>query len=245
MARILSFHGLSGGPDSPKVWAMRSTFGRDNVQAPEFPFSRESLGSSGIGGLLQTVAGLGAEAERIAREACAQYRPDLLVGASLGGGLAMRLALEQELPAILLAPVWNTRIKEDYLPRFLARRNPGLQNFESLIPLLGPGAIALARQIAGIRFAERVGPRTLILHSPEDELFDLEQSRRLLENSPLSAGSPDAAFMDSITRFLVSRGHRAEGRLVVGGGDHQMNGQDALRALVDAVQLLLADAGPA
>ena len=240
MPRILYFHGLGGTPLSPKVSAMRARFGRDFVQAADFPFSHEALvklvatqALHNLKGMGAALTKMGAESERIAREACDIYRPDILVGSSLGAALAMRMAADNRLPSVLLAPVWNSQIKEDYVPQLLAGRMPILRKF-----IVSPIFLEMMRHFTGFQFSDRVRPKTLVLHSPSDELLDLGQSVRLLANSPLPEGDGETAFMKSVTDKLVQRNYVTENRLVKVGDDHQMNDPNALRALVDAVGLL-------
>lgn len=238
MPRILFFHGLSGGPDSPKVDRLRAKFGEQNVLAPEFPFSKWQL-------LNQTsLPNLGTESERIARSAWVEFKPDVLVGASLGGSLAMQFSRERSIPMVLIAPVWNERIKTGGLTQYLSHGTHGTSGrglAESSIPLLAPAMIPLARRMAGLRFADQVASKTVILHSPDDELFDLRENLGLLARQPLAEGIPDATFMASVMQSLAGRGYPTEGRLVKIGRDHRMNDTDALQAMIDALELLLSD----
>jgi len=248
MPRILYFHGLGGSPRGPKVSAMRSKFGQEGVLAAEFPFSSEALNRrartvsfEGFKRIGAEIMGMGAESERIAREAYDAHHPDILVGSSLGGALAMHLAADKHLPSVLLAPVWITQIKGDYLQQFLVRRMPNLQYHEHLMPLFDTFLPRWVENFAGFAISDQVQPRTLILHSPNDKLIDLKQSVKLLTNSPLPEGDADTAFMNSVTDTLVRRGYETDGRLVKVGDDHKMNDPDALRALVDAVCLLSSE----
>jgi len=150
----------------------------------------------------------------------------------------MRLAADKRLPAVLLTPVWNTQIRGDYLQRFVVGRLPVLQKYEHLIPLFGPLLILWAQHFTGFQVYDQVQPKTIILHSPEDELFDIRQSVKLLANSPLPEGSADTTFMKSVIETLAQRRYSTDGRLVKVGADHQMDDPEVLRALVDAVSLL-------
>lgn len=245
MPRILYLHGLGGSPLGQKVAAMRAKFGHENVHAVEFPFSAERLRQLGQTVVFQNLKriraalrGMGAESERIAQEAYEVHQPEILVGSSLGGALAMQLAADKHLTCVLLTPVWNNQIKVDRLQQFLVRRMPKLQDYEHLIPLFGPFFLMWVRHFAGFRTSDYVQPRTLILHSPEDEVIDIRQSVELLANNPLPENGVDTAFMRSVVDTLVQQKYETDGRLVKIGHDHQMDSPDAITALVDAVSLL-------
>jgi hypothetical protein len=244
MPRILFLHGLGGNPNGLKVSALRAKFGPDNVRAVNFPFSDERLSQFASEALFQgfqharaQIAGMGVDSERLAREACDAHRPDVLIGSSLGGALAMQLAADRRLPAVLLTPVWNTQIRGDYLQHFL-KRLPALQKYEHLVPLFAPLVLLWVQHFTGFRFCTSVQPRTIIFHAPEDELFDLRQSVKLLADNPLAPGDPETAFMSEVMATLGRRGFATDGRLVKVGADHQMDDPEVLRGLVEAVNLL-------
>lgn len=100
-----------------------------------------------------------------------QATPDLVVGSSRGGAVALALPLENT-PCVLIAPAWR---------RFGSART--------------------------------VGPNTIVLHSPHDDLVPVEDSRVLIANSRL----PDD-------------------RLVLVGEGHYMNDAAALEALAAAIE---------
>ncbi|MBL9125311.1 MAG: alpha/beta hydrolase [Planctomycetaceae bacterium] len=108
-----------------------------------------------------------------AREAFAASHPDVVVGSSRGGAVALGLELG-DTPLVLIAPAWKR---------------------------WGTAA--------------RVGPRTIILHAPADDLIPVGDSRELAANSGLA---PDA--------------------LVLVGRDHFMGDDQALAALVAAIESL-------
>jgi hypothetical protein len=110
-------------------------------------------------------------AVRTAQDAFDADHPDVIVGYSRGGAVAMNMA-SGDVPLVLLAPAWKYR-----------------------------------------GTATTVKPRTLVLHSPDDVLVPIDDSRELLRNS----GLPDIA-------------------LRVVGEEHDMTDPEALRALVVAVE---------
>lgn len=242
--RILFLHGLGGSSNTPKVASLRARFGHDSVHAVDFPFSQDRLHHFALGALTQgfwqaktLLTRMGTESERLAREACDSHRPDVLIGSSLGGAIAMQLATDRGLPAVLLTPVWNTQIRGDFLQQF-TRWLPALQKHEHLVPLFAPLVLLWARHFTGFRFCTTLRPRMVVLHAPEDELFELRHSVKLLADNPIPPGSPDAAFMAAVVAELGRRGFATDGRLVKVGLDHQMDDPEVLRALVDVVSLL-------
>lgn len=113
------------------------------------------------------------ESVRVAAEALRESRPDVVVGSSRGGAVAVNLDLDQT-PCVLIAPAWKRWGK-----------------------------------------ADRVGPRTIVLHSVQDEAIPLADSRGLVERSGLG-----------------------DKGLVVVGENHFMTDDAALEALVAAIEQL-------
>ena len=109
-------------------------------------------------------------AVRTAQDAFDADRPDVIVGYSRGGAVAMNMT-SGEVPLVLLAPAWKFR---------------GTANV--------------------------VKPGTLVLHSPDDVLVPIDDSRELLRNS----GLPESALREI-------------------GEEHDMTHPDALSALLEAV----------
>jgi len=112
------------------------------------------------------------EALKVAQEAFAKPKPDLIVGYSRGGAVAMNMDAASA-PRVLIAPAWRTQGQ-----------------------------------------ATTVGPDTNIVHSENDGVVPIEDSKQLLEQSGLS-----------------------ESHLVVAGEDHSMFDKAALEAILKAVQL--------
>jgi hypothetical protein len=85
--RILFCHGLEGSPTGRKATALRDA-GHD-VVAPHLP--KDDFEAAVL----------------LAREALAGSRPDVVVGSSRGGAVAMRVAASSPAPLVLLAPAWR------------------------------------------------------------------------------------------------------------------------------------------
>jgi pimeloyl-ACP methyl ester carboxylesterase len=135
-----------------------------------------------------------ARAVRAAQEAYDRCQPEVVVGSSMGGAVAMNLR-SGGTPQVLVAPAWRVK---------------GLFRFG--------GAV-------------RVKPATVIIHGDRDSLVALEDSRRLLRDSP--------GVLGPALRLGAARDCRTEGRLVVVQGEgHRCNGESALLALLAAVDVL-------
>src|SRR5262245_60856955 len=85
--KILFCHGLEGSPHGRKVSALRGA--GHEVIAPSLP--KHDLGQS----------------VRLARAAMQSSRPEVIVGSSRGGAVAMRIAGDGLAPLVLLAPAWR------------------------------------------------------------------------------------------------------------------------------------------
>jgi hypothetical protein len=86
-ARLLFLHGLEGKPTGRKATALREAGW--NVMAPSLPKDDFE------------------KAVQIARRTLEQHRPDLIVGSSRGGAVAMRIGAEGGVPLVLCAPAWR------------------------------------------------------------------------------------------------------------------------------------------
>src|SRR5262245_10838660 len=85
--KVLFCHGLEGSPGGRKATALRDA-GHD-VTAPALPKDEFDA------------------AVRIAQQALEACRPEVLVGSSRGGAVAMRIAPASSAPLVLLAPAWR------------------------------------------------------------------------------------------------------------------------------------------
>jgi alpha-beta hydrolase superfamily lysophospholipase len=111
------------------------------------------------------------ESVRIAQQAFEKGQPDVVVGSSRGGAVAVNLRTGK-VPLVLIAPAWKR---------------------------WGTATV--------------VKKAVTILHSANDDVVPIEDSRELLRNSGLS-----------------------EDRLIVVGADHNMVDAEALGALLEAVE---------
>ena len=111
------------------------------------------------------------ESLRIAQRAFDQHQPDVVVGSSRGGAVAMNIDTPQT-PLVLIAPAWRHR-----------------------------GA------------ATTVKPATIILHSTNDDVVPIDDSRELLQRSGLR-----------------------EDRLHTVGENHRMVDEAAFAALLEAIE---------
>src|SRR5262249_29584705 len=101
------------------------------------------------------------------------YRPDLVVGISLGGALAMRLD-SGTTPQVLMAPPWSGRFD---LTRFLGDDLPPLV-VDWAVPLL----CRFVTEAAAIPSV--IKPATLIVHSGYDDVVPIEGSHELMARNP-------------------------------------------------------------
>jgi hypothetical protein len=85
--KILFCHGLEGGPSGNKATVLRAA--GHEVLAPSLP--KEDL----------------ERAVGVVREALSGFEPDVLIGSSRGGAIAMRAASQTFAPLVLLAPAWR------------------------------------------------------------------------------------------------------------------------------------------
>ena len=86
MSRILFLHGLHGSPEGTKVKLLRKA--GHEVVAPSLP--KDSI----------------AAALEIALDAVRDCMPDVIVGSSRGGALALSIPDDIKVPMVLLAPAW-------------------------------------------------------------------------------------------------------------------------------------------
>ncbi len=197
----------------------------------------------------------------IAQSLYNETRPDIIVGSSLGGGVAMAINSRQT-PMVLVGPVWNQNIRSgisaDHLPgtAFLKR----LALNAATVALRGPIA-----RFAGFSISKVVKPGTIILHSAHDAVFDISNSHALIRNSPIAVDDPWRGKMEQITNSLTAAGYGNrkssmyadynDGRLIIIGKDHHTNEPDPKdrhnrdahphNALVTAVRALLEVSAPA
>lgn len=246
MPRILYLHGLSGSPNGQRAMRLRFRYGAKSIRAPELPFSKNSFRRVSLCSAADALRIL-SKAEVIARAATEGFQPDVVVGTSLGGAVAMQVAGSR--PLLLIAPVWNRDVKATGLCRVVSG-----DSFWASVS--APSAKILLHAFGGLLFPalpESIGPSCIVLHSRTDELFDLEHSRRLLREQvvPLSHCLGIRKTMKPILGNFNSRSaNRKSGRpyevddsderLVVVGDGHRMCDEAALQCTEAAIRLLLS-----
>lgn len=229
MARILYLHGVSGG--GHKAQALRGSLPGHEVIAPTLPFARNQGSWPGNFGEWVDIA----EDHMKATGGC-----DLVVGSSMGGAIGLVLAERHPgtFPLLLLAPVWNTKIKKDGVVGSLAVMggHPAAKMLANI-----PGMATLAGSVFGFRPPSSAPHRTIVLHSENDELFDIGESRALLAGSP--ATGPDQEWVDRISARMAGAGFPNDGadkRLYPVGNGHRMDDSRATSAMVNACMAMLS-----
>jgi pimeloyl-ACP methyl ester carboxylesterase len=234
MARILYLHGVSGGGHKAQI--LRGFLPGHEVIAPTLPFA----GNQGF------PAGNFGQWVDIARDHLrAMGGCDLVVGSSMGGAIGLALAGQHPgtFPLLLLAPVWNTKIKKDGVVGSLAGMggHPAakiLAKVPGIATLAGAG---LAGLLFGFSPPGSAPPRTVVLHSANDELFDIGESRSLLAASP--ATGPDLEWADRISARMAAAGFPHDGadkRLYPVGDGHRMDDGRATSAMGNACLAILS-----
>lgn len=204
MARILYIHGFLAGPGGNKATALRG-HGHE-VRDPALDY-RLSF----------------ACAVRLVQSEFDAWRPDVIVGSSLGAGVAMSMR-SGDTPMVLISPMWD--LKRVSVP-FEAVARKGGYPLALIAAAAGAAGTSLAPIVAwmwSIDIPTRVKPQTIILQAADDDIIAWRHSRSLLAGSPkLPAGSPVHRVIDR----LRQAGYRAHGarrgddpRLVIIGKGH-------------------------
>jgi hypothetical protein len=235
MARILYLHGLFGGYGGAK----ESRLERDGheVIAPPLRYAGRDAGSllreltraPRFPGRPPDLFGRWAEG---AQEHYDRVRPDLVVGSSMGGLMALRLQ-SGDTPQVLIAPPWSGRFN---LGQLIRDRIPHVPR-----ALLDWGTLVLGRLLregAG-GAAGHIKPATVIVHSPADTLIPVQDSFDLVRlNPPRTPQQRD--YFAAVEEGLRRRGREPRSqRLLVVGSNHRCVDPDALDALSAAVAVLL------
>jgi hypothetical protein len=257
---ILYLHGFCARLNGKKASCLRSHFGEHTVIEPPDPglpycktLTKPLLEKLGDSFKKQPTSLLGlfgpnriAELKRLspdhtlffsrsvemAQKLYDEARPDIIVGSSLGGSVAMAID-SKDTPMVLVGPVWNRRVKA-------AISTENMPEAGALVKvLLSAGTVAMRSPVAkfaGFDVPEFIKPRTIILHSAHDKLFAATHSRRLMRNSPIAIDDPSRMRMDRVITQLSAAGYANakstakasfnDGRLIVIGKDHHTNDPD-------------------
>ncbi len=146
MTRVLFLHGLEGSPQGDKPTRLRSLAGVE-VTAPALPtgplqvFRQANPRASIPPDLVQPSL-------RLARDALGACRPDVVVGSSFGGGVALFLAFTRAWsgPLVLLAPAGAKVLAPGGLPARDGRVLVVHGRRDEVVPL--DDSLALARESA-------------------------------------------------------------------------------------------------
>jgi hypothetical protein len=177
--KILFCHGLEGSPSGRKATALRDA--GHEVVAPLLP--RDDFEG----------------AVRIARQAAEECRPDVIVGSSRGGAVAMRIADTSPAPLVLLAPAWR-RFGVEPVVRRDTRVLHGIK--DDVVPLAD-----------SIELEQRNGlpPEDLVPINDDHRLGSPLALEALLLAVARAAGYPDHAATPRHAQIKVIRPYRWEG----------------------------------
>jgi hypothetical protein len=233
MAKILFLHGLAGRPGGTRVATLCES--GHEVYAPAFPFAEGRVRTLAPS-LVEQWRREGRVADPFpnwtaqAQDAYDDFAPDLVVGMSLGAALALRLD-SGETPQVLVAPPWSGRVNVNTV-------------VEQLLPPLPPATREwlpplLCHLTASLTTKPAIKPATVVIHSPNDEVIDAEDSFRLLRCNPVPVNAHQA-WVETLGRQLAERDHRPLfGRLVLAGDSHACDCAEGLKALADAADAAL------
>lgn len=208
---VLYLHGLSGNPRGTKWQALAAQFGADRVIAPYLRFEEGALTESDTedwSSEARRLFGAFADAVDIAQHDFDEIRPDVVIGSSFGGGVALAMSTG-DVPLVLTAPCWNLATLQRLSRLYLADGFPSIAQVsdeaidEAVVPLLP-------------HIEPAAGPATRILHSPDDDLIPIDDSRELVRRCNLAPES-----------------------LIEAGANHRMSDDAALDALQKTVQRLM------
>lgn len=177
--KILFCHGLEGSPSGRKATALRDA-GHD-VVAPPLP--KEDFEAS----------------VRLAQQAAEESRPDVIIGSSRGGAVAMRVAAASPAPLVLLAPAWR-RFGVEPVIRSDTRVLHGIK--DDLVPLAD--SIELERR-------NSLPPECLIPVNDDHRLGSLLALEALLLAVARAAGYAEHATTPRQAQIKVIRPYKWEG----------------------------------
>jgi len=180
-SNILYLHGLSGNPRGAKWQELASRFGADRVIAPYLRFEEDALSENDTDDWRKEAERLFqafADAVNIAQRAFDESEPDVVIGSSFGGGVALQMNVG-DASLVLVAPCWRHATLRRLTPSYLAERFPSVAELP---------AEDVDRAITPFvpRIDPRVGDATLILHSPRDELIPFDDSCEIVRRNDLA-----------------------------------------------------------
>lgn len=105
MTRVLYLHGLSADPDGRKRWKIAAEPGF-TVEAPALPFS--SIDDIMRSSMNPAAGNFFTAACDIAQSAANVFQPDVIVGSSMGGAVALRI--DSPAARVLIAPATTSRL---------------------------------------------------------------------------------------------------------------------------------------
>jgi hypothetical protein len=152
MVKVLFLHGVGGGTRGPKVQRLEGMPEVAEVCAPRMAYS-----DVGFLGLFRLQA---RQVLAFAQRQADAFRPDIVVGSSMGARVAIHL--ETDARRVLLAPACSP-----FPPLALAFVATNL------------GCSRLAARTPDERSLQRIQPGTIILHCPDDGVIGIDISRAL------------------------------------------------------------------
>lgn len=176
-----------------------------------------------------------------ARVAERSFRPDLIVGDSTGGAVA--LAMQCSTPMVLLAPAVRVMVRG---PIRFWLSDPKLRRILGVFPRVIAGSFPGGTcEFGRITHLPAV---SLILHSPADDWVPFDSSLELLRRHPVAGDESVARLVGRIEEWARPRGgdpRAGAGRLIATGSGHLLDDFRSKQLLVDGVshfaQLLQLD----
>jgi predicted esterase YcpF (UPF0227 family) len=182
MTKVMFIHGLSGSPRGDKARALQSAgftvvLPRDG-QLPYVGFD---------------------SVRKLCQDAVVAHAPDVIVGSSLGGAVALQLDAAASL--VLMSPA--------------------VAGIPGLLELLGGLVGSEASCLEG---PWKVPPRAIVIHSRRDEFVPLDAVDALMQRAVSSATDDDRRMIEAIEKSLTDAGYQPRhGRLIEAGHDHRLN----------------------
>jgi len=182
MTKVLFIHGLSGSPRGDKALALQGA--GFHVVRPcegELPYLDMD------------------RVQRLCQDAVIAQSPDVIVGSSLGGAVALRLettaALVLMSPAVAVAP-----------------------------KILGPVRAIVGSATSYIRGPWNIPPQAIVIHAQQDEIVPFETVDAVMKTALSSAPADDFHMIKVIEKALAAAGYQPRhGRLIEAGYDHRLN----------------------